>query len=223
VGAHPVVDAVPGDARHLPVQIRGERRRRIRPDDLPPPVHETGYLFQLREVSTSEDLDQAGNGQQPLVASGEIAAFLSQRPFGEGSDVPAQHQDGHVGREILDGAADRARAGHVLRRGGRLVAVDQDGRQQRPVIVHTGRCLLGCQVLGCRIDDRHRAAASGDRGDQTCPDRRLDRGQRPAEVLISAKAIAGIDKDQIERTAHRLSCRGAEGGNGDDRNAAIIE
>ena len=75
------------------------------------------------------------------------------------------------------------------------MAVHDQTNQPRLVLTYPLCDVAGVELLRLGIEDRDAMAAIAHiAGDQAAPERRLDRRQLVAEILIDAPAFAGIDQ-----------------------------
>ena len=150
--------ATPG---HVVFEILDERRRRRSNGTggaLPPSQYASPRILSS-VVALPGGLEQVDDRVQPFVVGDEVTRFVGERALGERRHVPAEHQDPCVGNRSTNGRAGQARPGHVLRRRGRLMAVDDDrhepradlgstrsaiceGQARRPPHRRSGRCSL---------------------------------------------------------------------------------
>ena len=108
----------------------------------------------------------------------------------------APHDDDLLlGRRFLDRGRYGAGADHLLRGGRRLMAVHDQTDQPRLVLTYSLCDVAGVELVRLGIEDRDAMTAIAHiAGDQAAPERRLDRRQLVAEILIDAPAFAGIDQ-----------------------------
>src|SRR3989338_11186441 len=179
--------------RHLAVEIFHQRGGRGLLNLAVLAVEQPPHRGEVRPARR-QGLDQFQQRDGAFAAAHKIRVFFLHRALRQRGDMPAYEEDGLLRIPLLDRGAERTRRGHVLSRGGRLMAVDDDRREKWLEFLHAMRHLIRCQLLGLGVNDDDRVAASPQiRRHQTGPYRRLDGGQLGSQHLIDVRAAPPID------------------------------
>ena len=162
------------------------------------PIHQTLHSREIGLRARLERHQQVDDRVKRLIARHKIARFVGERALGQRRDVPAKHQQGHFGVDVLDGSRKRRRAGHVLGRRRRLMTVDHDCHENRRERVDAIRGHFGRQFVSFRIDNLDgEPFGAHEGGNEAGPDRVLNRGQPLAERLVDSRAAAGVNENEI--------------------------
>ena len=161
--AMPVVRAVarhrqqvPRDSGHLDIEILHERRRLVADRAPVIAVYQPAHARQVRFGGRLKRVQQVDDGVKSFVARDEITRFVGERALGQRRDVSAEHEERHVGHDVLDRGRQRRGSRHVLGGRRRLVTIDDDGGEHRRKSLHAIRDLLGCELVGFGIDNLDR-------------------------------------------------------------------
>ncbi len=204
--AVPVVGAVllhrqqvPGDARHLAVEIVHQFAVRVGADRFAVAVPQAR---DLREVACArlQCLRRQEDRLRPLAVADEIDLLLQHRALGQRGRMRAGHHDPPVPAQRLDRGAGLARGGHVLRGSRGLKAVHHHHDQRRlEVVVNGFGDAGGTQIERRRVHDRDRQAVLPQVGrEQSRERRRLDRRKAVAELLVHGGPAAGIYQQHVD-------------------------
>ena len=121
--------------------------------------------------------------------------------------MPADENDLAVRRGGLDQVRQINGAGHVLRRGRRLLAVDHKTHHPRPKRRNALGRLLIVQTQGFGVQDVNgKPLDAAMIGQHPRPDRRLNGGVILGQVLIDLMGRVGVDEKNVKLFHHVPIC-----------------
>ena len=94
-------------------------------------VYQPAHARQVRFGGRLERVQQVDDRVKGFVARDEVARFVRERALGKRRDVAAEHEERHVGHDVLDRGRQRRGSRHVLGGCRRLVTIDDDGGEHR--------------------------------------------------------------------------------------------